>query len=147
MKEEGSQHKFEVEKISEGQEYAPRLKPTAPIRLADRNHTRYPSRQRSILRKRWLDDGLQARAIRSTQESSEDVPRTVSLYIIYIELPQAFFDNMFCSITNQVRTWTTNFTSRLVLFLFVVRFCSSLALHYTQSIENMGLIYITLNLH
>ena len=68
---------FEVEKIPEGQEYAPRLEPAAPIRLADQNHTHYPSRHRAILNKRWLDDGLQARAIRSTRESSEDVTRTL----------------------------------------------------------------------
>ena len=64
-------------KISEGQEYAPRLEPTAPIRLADRNHANYPSRQCTILNKRRLDDGLPAHAIRSTRESSEDVTRTL----------------------------------------------------------------------
>ena len=36
----------------------PRLEPPAPIRLADRNHAHYPSRQRTILKKRRLDDGL-----------------------------------------------------------------------------------------
>ena len=51
MKEEGSQHKLEVEKIPEGQEYAPRLEPTAPIRLADQNHAYYSSRHRTILKK------------------------------------------------------------------------------------------------
>ena len=50
-------------KIHEGQEYAPRLEPTAPIRLADRNHAHYPSRHCTILRKRRLDDGLQAHAL------------------------------------------------------------------------------------
>ena len=77
MKEEGSQHKFEVEKIPEGQEYAPRLEPAAPIRLADRNHAHYPSRHCTILKKRWLDDGLPAHAFQSTRESSEDVTRTL----------------------------------------------------------------------
>ena len=38
--------------IPEGQEYAPRTEPTAPIRLADRNHANYPSRQRTILKKK-----------------------------------------------------------------------------------------------
>ena len=37
-----------MKKIPEGQEYAPRLEPAAPIRLADRNHVHYPSRQLSI---------------------------------------------------------------------------------------------------
>ena len=55
----------------------PRLEPAAPIRIADRNHTHYPSRRLTILNKRWLDDGLQARAIQSTRESSENVPRTL----------------------------------------------------------------------
>ena len=32
--------------------YAPRLEPTAPIRLADRNHAHYPSRQCTILKKK-----------------------------------------------------------------------------------------------
>ena len=35
--EEGSQYKYKL-KIPEGQVYAPRLEPTAPIRLADGNH-------------------------------------------------------------------------------------------------------------
>ena len=50
QKEEGSQNKLKS-KIPEGQEHAPRLEPTAPIRLADRNHANYPSRQRTILKK------------------------------------------------------------------------------------------------
>ena len=50
--EEGSQHKFQVEKIPEGQEYAPRLEPMAPIRLADRNHAHYPSPNCTILKKK-----------------------------------------------------------------------------------------------
>ena len=54
----------------------PRLEPTAPIRLADRNHAHYPSRRRTVLIKSRLDDGLPAHALRSTQESSEDVTRT-----------------------------------------------------------------------
>ena len=62
--------------IPEGQEYAPRLQPAPPIHLADQNHTRYPSRRCTILKKRWLNDGLQACAIRSTRESSEDVTYT-----------------------------------------------------------------------
>ena len=65
------------QKIPEGQEHVPRLDPTAPIRLADRNQAHYPSRQRTILKKRRLDDGLPAHAIRSTRESSEDVTRTL----------------------------------------------------------------------
>ena len=65
------------EKIPEGQEYVPRLEPTALICLPDRNHTRYRSGQRTILKKRWLGDGLLARAIRSTRDSSEDVLRTL----------------------------------------------------------------------
>ena len=36
----------------EVQVYAPRLEPTALIRLADRNHAHYPSRHRTILKKR-----------------------------------------------------------------------------------------------
>ena len=52
MNEEGSQHKFEVEKIPEEQEYAPRLEPAALIRLADRNNAHYPSRRRTILKKK-----------------------------------------------------------------------------------------------
>ena len=55
----------------------PRLEPTAPIRLADRNHAHYLSRHRTVLIKRQLDDGLPAHAIRSTRESSEDVTRTL----------------------------------------------------------------------
>ena len=39
------------QKIPEGQEHVPRLEPMAPIRLADRNHAHYPSRQRTILKK------------------------------------------------------------------------------------------------
>ena len=34
----------------EGQVYVPRLEPTAPIRLADRNHAHYPSRHCTILK-------------------------------------------------------------------------------------------------
>ena len=49
MKEEGSQHKFEVENSQEGQEYAPRLEPAALIRQADRNNAHYPSRHCTIL--------------------------------------------------------------------------------------------------
>ena len=45
-------------KSLERQVYAPRLEPTAPIRLADRNHAHYPSRRCTILIKRWLNDGL-----------------------------------------------------------------------------------------
>ena len=76
QKEEGSQNKFKS-RIPEGQEHAPRLEPTAPIRLAYRNHAHDPSRQRTILKKRRLDDGLPAHANRSTRESSEDVTRTL----------------------------------------------------------------------
>ena len=60
-------------KIPEGQVYAPRLEPTAPIRLADRNHAHYPSRHCTIFKKRQLNDGLPARMNPSTRESSEDV--------------------------------------------------------------------------
>ena len=64
--------------MSKGQEHAPRLEPTAPIRLADPNHANYPSRQCTILKnKSWLDDGLQAHAFRSTQESSKNVARSL----------------------------------------------------------------------
>ena len=84
QKEEGSQNKFKS-KFPEGQEYAPRLEPTAPIRLADRNHAYYPSCHRTILKKkrkekkkkRWLNDELQAHAIRSTRESLQDITRTL----------------------------------------------------------------------
>ena len=74
--EEGSQNKWQV-KIPEGQEYALRLKPAAPIHLADQNPAHYPSRHRTVLKNRWLDDGLQAHAIQSSRESSEDVTRTL----------------------------------------------------------------------
>ena len=52
-----------------------RLEPTAPIRLAERNHAHYPSRRRTVLKKRQLNDGLRipAHMIRSTRELSEDV--------------------------------------------------------------------------
>ena len=62
-----------MEKIPEGQEYAPRLEPTAPIRLADQNYAHYPSHHRTILKKRRLNDGLPAHMIQPTWESSEDV--------------------------------------------------------------------------
>ena len=39
-----------VEKIPEGQEYAPRLEPAAPIHLADRNNAHYPSHRHTILK-------------------------------------------------------------------------------------------------
>ena len=68
IRKEGSQNKLQVEIIPEGQEYEPRLEPTAPIRLADRNHAHYPSRHCTILIKRWLNDGLPAHAIRSTRD-------------------------------------------------------------------------------
>ena len=54
IRKEGSQNKLQVEKIPEGLEYAPRLEPTAPIRLADRNHAHYPSRHCTILIKRYI---------------------------------------------------------------------------------------------
>ena len=57
IRKEGSQNKLQVEKIPDGQEYAPRLEPTAPIHLA----------------KRQLNDGLPAHAIQSTRESYENV--------------------------------------------------------------------------
>ena len=71
-KEEGSQKNMNG-KIPEGQVYVPRLEPTAPIRLADRNHAHYPSRHCTILKKRRLNDGLPAHMIPSTWESSKDV--------------------------------------------------------------------------
>ena len=64
QKEEGSQIKLKS-KILEGQGHVPRLEPTAPICLADRNHADYPSRHRTILKKRRFYDGLPAHAIRS----------------------------------------------------------------------------------
>ena len=70
IRKEGSQNKLQVEKIPEGQEYALRLEPTAPIRLADRNHAHYPLRHCTILKIRRLNDGLPAHAIPSTRESS-----------------------------------------------------------------------------
>ena len=60
--------------------HAPRLEPAAPIRLADRNHAHYPSCRRTIPKKRWFSDGLQAHAIWSTPESSEDVTRTLDAH-------------------------------------------------------------------
>ena len=39
-----------MEEIPEGQVYVPRLEPTAPIHLADRNHAHYPSRRCTILK-------------------------------------------------------------------------------------------------
>ena len=71
-KKEGSDNKFQ-RKMPEGEVYVPRLEPTAPIRLADRNPSHYPSRHRTIFKKRRLDDGLPAHMIPSTRESSEDV--------------------------------------------------------------------------
>ena len=50
-----------------------RLEPTAPIRLADRNHAHNLSRHCTILNKRWLNDRLPAHMIPSTRESSEDL--------------------------------------------------------------------------
>ena len=62
-----------MEEIPEGQVYVPRLEPMAPIRLADRNHVHYPSRRCTIVKKRWLNDGLPVHMILSARESSEDV--------------------------------------------------------------------------
>ena len=59
--------------MPEGQVHVPRLEPTAPIRLADRNHAHYPSRHRTILKKRRLNDGIPERIFQSTLEASEDV--------------------------------------------------------------------------
>ena len=50
-KEEGSQKNMNG-KIPEGQVYAPRLEPTAPIRLADGNQAHYPSRHCTIFKKK-----------------------------------------------------------------------------------------------
>ena len=52
QKEEASQNKLKSKTIPEGQEHAPRLEPTTPIRLADRNHAHYPSRHCTILEKK-----------------------------------------------------------------------------------------------
>ena len=63
-----------MEEMPKGQVYVPRLKPTAPIHLADRNHVHYPSRHCTIFKKKiQLNDGLPAHMIPSTRESSEDV--------------------------------------------------------------------------
>ena len=43
---------LQIGKFPEGQVYALRLEPTAPIRLADRNHAHYPSCHRTILKKK-----------------------------------------------------------------------------------------------
>ena len=75
IRKEGSQNK--LKNIPEGQDYAPRLEPTAPIRLADQNQAHHPSRHCTILKKRWLNDGFPAHAILSTRESSGDVTRTL----------------------------------------------------------------------
>ena len=58
----------------------PKLEPTAPIRLADRNHAHYPSRRCTILKKRSLNDGLPVHMIPSTRESSEDVVSSICIY-------------------------------------------------------------------
>ena len=57
-------------KIPEGQVYAPRFEPTAPIRLANGNHAHYPSRHRTIFKKRWLNDGLPAHMVPSGPHGS-----------------------------------------------------------------------------
>ena len=64
---------LQLKKSQKGKVYVPRLEPTAPISLADRNHAHYPSRYCTIFKKRLLNDGLQAHMIPSTRESSEDV--------------------------------------------------------------------------
>ena len=46
LKEEGSQNKLKT-KIPEGQEHAPRLEPTAPIRLAWKKCQHVPARNRT----------------------------------------------------------------------------------------------------
>ena len=51
-----------MKKIPKKQDYKLKLEPTTPTRLADRNHAHYPSRHRTILKKRRLADGLQAHA-------------------------------------------------------------------------------------
>ena len=76
QKEEVSQNKFQRQ-ILEGQVYVPSLEPTAPIRLADRNHAHYPSRHCTILKKRRLGDGLPAHAIQSRRQSSKVLTRTL----------------------------------------------------------------------
>ena len=64
----------------ERQVHAPRLEPTAPICLADRNHAHYPSRHCTILKRRRLNDGLSTHVIWSTRESSDDVTRTIDTH-------------------------------------------------------------------
>ena len=51
FRKEGVRINYKLKKIPEGQGYAPRLEPTAPIRLADRNPAHYPSRHCTILKK------------------------------------------------------------------------------------------------
>ena len=85
-------------KIPEGQVYAPRFEPTAPIRLADRNHAHYPSCHRTIFNKRRLNDGLPAHVIPSTWESSEDVNMYTShtksmVWLTFFPLPKGNLSN------------------------------------------------------
>ena len=43
---------IQMAEIPEGHVYVPRLEPTAPIRLADRNHAHYLSRHCTTLKKK-----------------------------------------------------------------------------------------------
>ena len=52
-KKEGSENEFQ-RKIPGGQVYVPRLEPKAPIRLVDKNHAHYPSRHRTISKKKKM---------------------------------------------------------------------------------------------
>ena len=69
----GQKLNYKWKKSPQGHVYVPRLEPMAPIRLADRNHANYPSCHCTILIKRWLNDGLPARMIPSTRESSAEM--------------------------------------------------------------------------
>ena len=56
---------LQIGKFPEGQVYVPRLEPTAPIRLADRNHAHYPSRRsvvcwKSVIEPSFIEDGAMA---------------------------------------------------------------------------------------
>ena len=64
-----------MEEIPEGQVYVARLEPVAPIRLAEKSRA---PRRCTIIKKRWLNDGLPVHMIPSTRESTEDVIYTYS---------------------------------------------------------------------
>ena len=60
-KEEGSQNIYEWKNHRRASVHA-ETRTYPPIRPADRNHAHYPSRHRTILKKRQLDDGLPGHA-------------------------------------------------------------------------------------